>query len=262
MDRKEVIDRANNPKYIRGISNYCDGWCERCRFTDRCRCYAMERENDRRYRTDENDPDAWVEKVTESLEASLEMLRNMAEEEGFDLDFSEDAEGPETGPDGESTVNYLVFKARAYADMVDDWFVDNADILVQSMEKWQPAPHLAVVRPESDEAGLSEEECLEIVEFYHYQIVSKLQRAVHGRIDESSGLLDGLPKDSDGSAKVALIGMDRSVEAWEVLAALLPEQKKALFAVVDFLKSLRQTTEMEFPDARAFVRPGFDEEES
>src|SRR5439155_24301861 len=30
-------------KYIDGIFNYCDRWCERCPFTSRCRSFDMEK---------------------------------------------------------------------------------------------------------------------------------------------------------------------------------------------------------------------------
>ena len=29
--------------FIPGIYNYCDRWCERCLYTDRCRTFAMEK---------------------------------------------------------------------------------------------------------------------------------------------------------------------------------------------------------------------------
>ena len=31
-------------KYIPGIYNYCDYWCERCAFTKRCRNFMTDRE--------------------------------------------------------------------------------------------------------------------------------------------------------------------------------------------------------------------------
>ncbi len=33
----------NTENFIPGIYNYCDRWCERCPFTDRCMNYAMEK---------------------------------------------------------------------------------------------------------------------------------------------------------------------------------------------------------------------------
>jgi hypothetical protein len=36
MDRHGLLKLASDPKFIPGIYNYCDRWCERCRFTSRC----------------------------------------------------------------------------------------------------------------------------------------------------------------------------------------------------------------------------------
>ncbi len=42
MDRKELIKKVQDPKYIPGIYNYCDRWCERCQFTSRCLNHSIE----------------------------------------------------------------------------------------------------------------------------------------------------------------------------------------------------------------------------
>ena len=47
MKKDEPRKPARNPKFIPGIFNYCDRWCERCAFTARCRTFAMEQEASR-----------------------------------------------------------------------------------------------------------------------------------------------------------------------------------------------------------------------
>jgi len=41
MDKDRMDDLARDPRFIPGIYNYCDRWCERCAFTSRCMNYAM-----------------------------------------------------------------------------------------------------------------------------------------------------------------------------------------------------------------------------
>ena len=67
------------------------------------------------------------------------------------------------------------------------------------------------------------------------------------------------PKDSDGSAKVALIGIDRSIAAWRLMQLSLPERAEFVVPLILQLARLRNRLERHFPDARSFVRPGFDE---
>lgn len=65
--------------------------------------------------------------------------------------------------------------------------------------------------------------------------------------------------DANGSAKVALIGMDRSIAAWTRLRPHLPDRADELLDVLVMLDRLRRATEAQFPDARSFYRPGFDD---
>lgn len=45
MDKKRLLEMAENPDFIPGIYNYCDRWCERCAFTSRCLTYAALQES-------------------------------------------------------------------------------------------------------------------------------------------------------------------------------------------------------------------------
>ena len=90
----------------------------------------------------------------------------------------------------------------------------------------------------------------------------KLQRAIHSSQNEDFEIQNGFPKDSDGSTKVALIGMDRSISAWGKMTKYFPDQKENILNVITHLDRLRLRSEKKFPEARAFVRPGFDDNES
>ena len=53
---------------------------------------------------------------------------------------------------------------------------------------------------------------LEVIRWYQHQIYVKLKRAfIHDDLDEEENLV--LQSDADGSAKVSLIGMDRSTRS-------------------------------------------------
>ena len=44
MDKENLKKLVQDPRFISGIFNYCDRWCERCSFTARCLNFAMENE--------------------------------------------------------------------------------------------------------------------------------------------------------------------------------------------------------------------------
>jgi hypothetical protein len=88
-------------------------------------------------------------------------------------------------------------------------------------------------------------------------IYIKLCRAATGMI---RGELEGNefdPQDANGSAKVALLGIERSLAAWATLRRRFPDHEDIILALGTLKRLLRQV-EAAFPNARAFRRPGFD----
>jgi hypothetical protein len=67
-----------------------------------------------------------------------------------------------------------------------------------------------------------------------------------------------MPRDQDGSAKLALIVIERSILAWAVLSLHEPAFAETALSAMLTLRRLRAAVEKEFPKARGFVRPGFD----
>ena len=82
-------------------------------------------------------------------------------------------------------------------------------------------------------------------------------RAVRGKVEEER--CDEFPSDSDGSAKIGLIAIDRSIAAWAVIQHYTIDCNMEVINVIAFLDGLRQAVEETFPNARSFIRPGFDE---
>ena len=99
----------------------------------------------------------------------------------------------------------------------------------------------------------------EVISWYRYQIFVKIKRA--GEIKSEDLISDDsdFPNDSDGSAKVALIGVDRSILAWSALSSYFSDHKKEIINTIALLENLRKRIELKFPNARDFKRPGFDD---
>lgn len=239
MDPQDLNDMADDPRFIAGIYNYCDRWCERCPFTSRCLNYAMSAEisgdlgandlNNRRFWND-------IRKILENTE---KMLSEMAAEADIDLDDPEiqaDEEARKLRKE-EAERHHLVISARLYAGLVDRWFNENG-------------------APERDDEDRKRVDAVEIIRWHQHQILVKLMRALDMEDPD-----DEIEKsDSDGSAKVALIGIDRSIAAWGILLDRMPDLKESTTTILFRLESLRKAAEAQFPNARRFRRPGFDTE--
>ena len=68
---------------------------------------------------------------------------------------------------------------------------------------------------------------------------------------------DSIQNDRNGSAKIALIVIERSESAWQTIAEATGDIAAA--DVASAMSALRDEVELAFPFARLFKRPGFDE---
>jgi hypothetical protein len=253
MDKKELLERAKDPNLISGIYNYCDRWCERCPFTARCLTYVMEEEQNRKADGAGEDSEQFWNQVQDSFDIALSLLSDMAEEYGIDLDAVtiEEDEPPD------NRAHILSAMAGQYIKTVREWFDLNRAAIGEVVEKENA--HLKVVRPDAERGRIPLAEAIEVIDYYKYLIGAKLDRALRGKDEDAADDFDDLPKDSDGSAKIALIAMDRSISAWGVAVSCLPRHKAGAAEIIARLKRIRDITEREFPEAREFIRPGFDE---
>ncbi len=251
---------ASNPNFISGIYKYCDRWCERCPFTSRCMSFFMA---DERFSDPKNHGlinEAYWRELSETFKVTLDFLKETAEQNGIDLDSLdiEEAEEEERLKEEIAESNICCRVARAYGIMVDHWF-GSADELFQKKEDtmgMEMDPPLGGIGPFGEKTGL--EDAIEVIRWYQHQIYVKLMRAIRGKLEEGPQIFDEFPRDSDGSAKVALIGMDRAIAAWGEIRGYFPMFRKDILDMLGHLEWLREEVERIFPNAREFIRPGFD----
>jgi hypothetical protein len=253
MHKNTLKRLVANPNFIAGIYNYCDRWCERCEFTARCLSFALERaEFPDDASRDARNTEFWAE-IGGMLHAAIELLYEMAEERGCDLDAVDTTEimAEQERQDEAARAHPCAVASRRYADQVDEWFDAASDLFREKGEALAAAlrMNLAAGDPAEDVNRLSD--ATAVIRWYQFQIHVKLVRALQGRRNEAelaAGLAD-FPKDSDGSAKVALIGLDRSIAAWRVLLQAFPARETETLGLLVSLARLRRAVEQEFPVA-------------
>ena len=163
--------------------------------------------------------------------------------DGMEMSKREEAEWRRTEDERRARVDgtTVMISARAFALVAGPWLRENA-------------------------AGLSTRdpvmrEPLDIAAWDSTQMCAKLYRALHGRdcyqAGEETGWDDPVQNDWNGSAKVVLLGIERSQRAWSMLASCTDDRVPATLAA--WLLDLRAGVEQEFPDAWNFRRPGFDD---
>lgn len=251
---------AQDPQYIEGIYNYCDRWCERCPMTSRCLNYAITEENLGDLSDRDMSNKVFWEKLQEIFQLTMEMVTELAEEQGIDLDdIDVEAVAEEEHRRRVEAKNHeLSREAREYSDLVERWFDQDESLLEQRQDDLNTIVQLGLGGNEPYEEADSINDAIEVIHWYQHQIYVKLMRALtHDEVLEA--IEDDLVQnDSNGSVKVALIGIDRSIGAWGKLREHFPESGDDTLDILIHLDRLRRKTEHLFPYARDFVRPGFD----
>lgn len=248
--KRKLKELAGSGRFIPGIYNYCDRWCERCTLSNRCLNYAHEQEMNE----GENDPEVndmnnekFWEQIRLAWEVTLEMIQEDAERLGIDLNNLPEVEKQEHK---ESQVEEL---AKEYGLAMHKWLKNNREFLTGKAEQ------LLVINNSEAEA-LKFTDAWEVVQWYHFFISAKVHRAhldLNERLEDNEyGLID----DNLGSAKIALIAIDRSIEALSALYPLLTDFEDDILKFLASLTRIKKMMLQTFPTAMQFKRPGFDDE--
>jgi len=247
VNKDRLKKLAADERFIVGIYNYCDRWCERCPQTSRCLNFSISEEEFSDPEAQDIRNKAFWNKLSGILEETLELLKESAEKWGIELETLGGTNEIEHIKAKDVAVeNHLLCRAaKGYSRWVGDWFSGRETLFFE----------IAAAARE----GVSLEEAVEVIRWYQYFICAKVMRAVRGSLEDEEEGSDEFPSDSDGSAKIALIAIDRSIAAWAVIQYYITDSDKGVIDGISFLDGLRQAIEETFPHARSFIRPGFDE---
>jgi len=266
MDKEDLKQLTDDDNFISGIYNYCDRWCERCPVTERCMNFTMGQRHfpDEESRDIENQ--AFWESMDSMFSATIDLLREMAEEQGIDLDAVSDeematVEEAERREKERVAAHALSEASKSYVGLADQWFDASEPIFEKKRGDLIDLVRLNIPGADPEAEAIALSDAVEVIRWYQHSIHVKLMRSLHSQTEDDWFDREGFPRDSDGSAKIALIAIDRSIAAWGALLRAFPQQETEILQILAYLDQLRQDAEREFPQARAFVRPGFDEEE-
>jgi hypothetical protein len=233
FDRKRIMEIHDG--FIVGIFNYCDRWCETCAFTSRCRLFADMTKH-------EAELDPQLQAIVEApllpqdmppppprwLEEVIEQANKIASEP------MSEAELAVVEPLLRRDHQEIDGRAAAYCKWVHAW-----------------------LGARDQKEGRDAEDPVAVIVWFASLNASKIHRALMG-LAEDAGERD-YPSDHEGSAKVALIGIERSRAAWLQLVAEARGTGSTAAPRIADLEWLQQRLETLFPAARSFIRPGFDE---
>jgi len=245
--------------FIPGIYNYCDRWCERCDFTERCSVFASEKDFERIADAPEGEREALIDEMEKRIfgvdefeefddtdEEDMEEFPEMSQE--IDEEEYENEQNDLFSPRKQAERHPLVLKTRDFSDQSNKWLemqMGQAKLDFQKLLALGTADLIF--------------QALEVFDWFHFFIFTKMQRAMNGHFEMEEN--EFAEDDMNGSAKVALLGIDESIEALTLLQLHLRNEKTAIVSYRKMLEEIRYEAEQIFPNARHFIRPGLDEVE-
>jgi hypothetical protein len=215
------------------ISEYCDRWCERCAFTTRCSAYAVQ--------------------------AALGMCGDL--QEALQLAIGVPMAAGETRP----TVEFRFVTPQADERRALEAAIDTHAREIKEAPLTRNAMDLAIAEHRwlhehpaiRDSADPVVREAIDVISRHSVFIGGKLARALLGHQSAANSGDDPIQNDWNGSAKIALIAIERSESGWQTVAEGTGEVGAA--AIAASFAALHDEVENAFPFARFFKRPGFDE---
>ena len=250
----------SNSNHIAGIYNYCDRWCERCSFTAKCAVY----ENTSDLTPEQLDikNKAFWETLSKNISDAFEMMQEAAKKNGIEIEPLTDTEWEaykknEKAGRINADKHPLIKYAKNYSKLAILFFEKN-ELLKSKGEELVHHTTLGIKQFEDAKNELTLiNDCFEILQWYVYLIHVKFLRAMPMMPGEDKD--ETFISDSNGSAKVALIGADRCILAWQQVLAYLPNAEDDILPMLALLQKIITTGEKTFPDARKFKRVGLDE---
>ncbi len=256
---KENFDTIEDSNFIEGIYNYCDTWCERCPFTNRCMNFAMRGDSDKNI----NDTDFW-EDMKDIFEQTAELLKEAAEERGIDWNEIEQVVENDRNDAAESRKKVkehpIVKAAWDYMQMRKAFFENEEEYMKAKAVDFQQEVERGIVSiDDAERAVMNLEDAFEVITWYHSIIYVKVSNACSMFFEDD--IDEFLVDYHNGKAKLVLISIDRSIAAWFSLQIYFPEKANKVTNILLHLEKLRRRIETDFPKARGFKRVGLDDNE-
>lgn len=224
--------------YSDTISNYCDRWCEKCPYTSKCLNFALSAEE---AHLDDKEGN-YLKNV---VDATCLMLDDLMKINGADVRQIENVMlVPQQDPESYPLSIYVketVFK-------IHDWLKKN-DIFTRLNDLLELGIPLS-------EKFSKYKDSVEVIYRYNFLIAAKITRAVAGLLENR----EYSRYDMNGSAKIALVSIDRLIVAWTYILTESTQIEDEVLEILISLTEIRKRTELTFPDARKFIRPGLDDQ--
>lgn len=251
MDKEKIKELAKSDKYISGIYNYCDRWCEKCSFTDKCLSFemSMEKFDDK---VDMSDKKFWAD-LENSFRLVKEMLTDYMKEHNISMPTDEEnaiIEIEMKRIDDTIKANPLIIESRIYNKTTTNVLREN--------DYFVPQPS-SIKEEEKESENLKRlQDAIEIILYYKNLIYIKLSRTLHSYYTDDDDEYEGYEEDKLVSARITVVIIERSMTAWHFILERNPNQSDMIIDLLLQLNKIKAGIEKLVPKVVGYKRPYFD----
>ncbi len=258
---------------ISGIYNYCDRWCEKCTYTNRCLLFKQEAEREIKHilrDENKNDPDILAKDLKDDLQEAFEHINKFMDEEDeqyeeFEMDDFEDDDDDEAGFEKE------FFEEEISDEERPSTFLKNADnpliLLSENLFKdfYNYYDRLKLKFPdELEEKNLQSllQQNLDILGWHTPQLHVKIRMSYWNKHKLSKSKDPEFAEIDEEmlnvSSRIAFIGIEKCITALNFLYQQKPEVQAETKFILNTVIQIKNIFIEEFPDAQTYKRPYFD----
>ncbi len=239
-NQPNLLNNSEISALIDGIYNYCDRWCEQCSQTQCCSVYHLESESKNNTTKGEKD----LNRIAEIFALTMDLLDELADEEEINIFEIEDLEFEE------HKLGKIEMLANSYGTEIYQWMDKNSELFQKQ---------ILIFEDINIQSADNIRQAINAIDYYSLLIGAKIYRAFVKDvfIDELHEIPE-FQNDQYGSAKVAIISIDNSIEALGVILGSFQECEEDILNLLAKLQKIRRKLYKEFPNVMCFIRPGFD----
>ncbi|MBL7898200.1 MAG: hypothetical protein JNJ99_06675 [Crocinitomicaceae bacterium] len=251
------INYIRTPKYliinpqdkIPNMHLYCDRWCEKCPVTSRCEIFV---------------PAANLTHSNNQLDfgnyqQTLINLYQWASENNIQ---PEEIVAGSLADQNRREKNRKNPRTNETSKLAADYRIESMNFKSKYKDKFnqfrQSSISHAEINPSADRtAEFKVQQAFEVIGWYELQMPLKITRAYLGEYESMEN--EKKYMETNGSAKVVLTSIERSMPAWETIGNYFPELENNCKKFILLLDRIRKRILADFPEAPSFIRPGIDE---
>ncbi len=254
---------SKRERFISGIYNYCDRWCQRCEHTKRCRVYRDEQRVMRRHKSKGEDPhdmEVVFKDVSRSFEKVMRMITRDAKARGIDLDeIIRESKNVDLETDRDRVEAHpLCREAKRFMDQCGELLERLKPIFNDARSDAINRAEFMDVEDEAD-ALTDVREAFEVLNWDYHLIYVKIKRALGGLFEsedeDDDDFRDSSRSDAAGSASVARRCLMRDKAA---LLAIYEWDEQIQDTAIDLLaiaERISRAIENLIPECVTFVWP-------